>query len=276
VTIEPPPPVAEAGGDQPYRFALPEDQKDRDRLAELGTLAGGLVHEIKNPLGAIGLNVDLLLEACGDGALDPDRSERRLKRIQAGVKHLDHIVRGFLSFARPGKPDWDRIDCNGLIQSLLEEQGPVFEAAEISTSLHGDPDLRAAIGDHHQLKSVILNILLNARDALRERGDDRRILIATRNKGDGIRLVIANNGPPLPEHVAAHLFEPFFSGKEGGTGLGLAIAARLIDLHNGRITVSSDPDQGVSFTIELPTTLGPARSRSELPLPEAEAVVIDD
>lgn len=257
--------------DHVFGFALPDDPKHRDRLAELGTIAGGLVHELKNPLGAIALNVELLLNAFEKTDIDRDKARKRLQRIQAGTNHLQDIVQAFLSFARPGKPDLDKVDVAAVLQEIAEEQQEVLAADDIDFHLHIAEDLSAVPGDAGQLKGAFLNIILNARDALAAdtRPVERRIIIAARNRRQGIRVVIANNGPALSDHAAAHLFDPFFSSKDGGTGLGLAIVARLVELHRGRVTASSNPDQGVSFTIELPTTLGPAKPRTELPAPDA-------
>jgi len=252
----------------PHPFALPEDRAQRDRLAEIGQIAGGLVHELKNPLGAIELNLEMLLDQAANSDFPPDKTERRLRRIAQGTSHLRSIVDGFLAFARPGRPDPDRVDVNALIGEILDEQAEILARAGIAVAYRPVEDLRAVPADPNQLRIVFLNIVLNARDALLEREDDRRLWIVTRNHQHAIRVVIANNGPPLTEKIAAHLFEPFYSGKERGTGLGLAIVRRLVELHGGKIAVSSDPDQGVSFTIELPTELGPARPLHELPLPE--------
>ncbi|TVR13701.1 MAG: sensor histidine kinase [Planctomycetota bacterium] len=254
-----------------FGFALPDDPRQRDRLAELGSIAGGLVHELKNPLGAIALNVELLLDAYAKGDPQPERSKARLQRIQAGTNHLQDIVQSFLSFARPGRPDVDKVDISQLLHHIVDEQRDLLNADRISIAIRVAPDLAAVPGDSGQLRSIFLNIILNARDALRDdpRPIDRQIIIAARNRRHGIRVVIANNGPALNSTAAAHLFDPFFSAKDGGTGLGLAIVARLVELHRGRVTASSNPDQGVSFTIELPTTLGPAQHRTELPAPDA-------
>jgi len=130
--------------------------------------------------------------------------------------------------------------------------------------------------DPQQLRSIFSNIITNAREALSERPGQRKLLIVTRSGQHLARIVIANNGPPLSEAIAAHMFEPFHSTKEDGTGLGLAIVRRLVELHHGTVTVSSDPDQGVSFTCEFPTPLGPAKPRTELPMPAIEAVVRDE
>jgi signal transduction histidine kinase len=259
-----------------WGFALPEDEASRDRLAELGQLAGGLVHELKNPLGAIDLNVAMLLEQCRQEPFDVAKAQKRLARIQASSQHLQDIVTSFLGFARPGRPDRDRVDVNELLRNLLDEQSEVLRVAKIQVSFKPDPDIAAVPADRGQLHSVFLNIVLNARDALLGRCDERKLLVATRARRGRVLVVIANNGPPLTQNAASHLFEPFFSDKENGTGLGLAVVRRLVELHHGTVRVNSDPAQGVSFTIQLPTNLGPAHPRTQLPMPEVEAVVRDE
>lgn len=256
----------------PHGFTLPDD---RDRLADLGRIAGGLVHELKNPLGVILLNTELLeqnLAAIPD-APERERAGKRLKRIHESARTLQATVQSFLSFARPSRPDPEPVDINLLLESLIEDQAELNDQAEVAVTCRIDPYLPQIPGDALHLRSVFLNVLTNAREALSERQGDRRILVVTRSAPELARVVIANNGPPLPERVAARLFEPFTTSKEGGTGLGLAIVRRLVELHHGTVAVSSDKDQGVSFTFEFPTPLGPSKHRIELPLPDVDAVV---
>jgi len=259
-----------------FGFALPEDEAQRDRLAELGQLAGGLVHELKNPIGAIDLNVSMLLDQIQGEALDVDKAGERLRRIGKSSQHLQDIIDSFLSFARPGRPDRDRVDINELLQELLDEQAEVLAAGGVQVTFKPDDNILAVPADRRQLRSIFLNIVLNARDALQEREEDRKLLVATRARRKRVLVVVANNGPALSHNAASHLFDPFFSDKENGTGLGLAVVRRLVELHNGTVRVNSDPSQGVSFTVTLPTYLGPAKARSELPLPEVEAVIRND
>jgi len=258
-----------------FPFALPEDSESRDQLAEVGRIAGGLVHELKNPLGVILLNAELLEQQQPFSAKERERADKRLRRIRDSAEGLSRIIQSFLAFARPSRPDREAIDVNGLLQRLLDEQAEATERAQIKVAFHPDPDLALIPADQQQLRSIFANVLDNAREALGERARDRRLLVVTRHAPGVTRIVIANNGPPLSEDVATHLFEPFHSSKETGTGLGLSIVHRLVELHRGTVTVSSDPDQGVSFTFEFPTPLGPAHPRPPLPMPmpEVEGVV---
>lgn len=257
-------------------FSIPADEASRDHLAALGQIAGGLAHELKNPLGAIELNAQMLQRQFKDPVLDPAKALARIDRILKGTENLKRIVGSFLAYARPGRPDRERVDLNQLLQELLDEQDEVLTAAGVGVSFHPDENLAAVPADRVQLRSVFLNIILNARDAMRDApaGKPRKLLIATRNRSSRrVSVVIANNGPPLSAKAATRLFEPFYSEKEEGTGLGLAIVRRVIELHRGQVKAASDPDQGVSFTIELPTNLGRARVAAQLslaPIREAE------
>ncbi len=253
-------------------FSLPGN----DRLLELGRIAGGLAHEIKNPLGVVSLNADLLREQVArtlPEGVEREKMLRRLGRISESTRSLQAIVQSFLQFARPGRPDPEAVDINSVIQKLIEEQSEANEADAVTVAFRPDDGLAAVPADAAQLAAVFRNILVNAREALRQRPDGRHILIATRGAHGTVRVVMANNGPAILERVAAHLFQPFTSDKENGTGLGLAIVRQLVEMHHGTIHVSSDKDAGVSFTIELPTPLGPAKPRGELPMPAVEAVV---
>jgi len=258
-----------------FGFTVPTD---RDRLAELGSIAGGLVHELKNPIGVILLNAELMLNQLSP-SLPPaerEREEKRLRRIVDAARNVRAVVQSYLCFARPGQPDPDAVDVNGLLRTLLDEQAETLAGTRISLSFHPDENLALLAADVQHLRSIFLNIISNAIDALALRRDDRRLLVVTRSAPQLVRVVIANNGPPFDERIAAHLFQPFTSSKEEGTGLGLAIVQRLVELHHGTVTASSDKAQGVSFTLEFPTALGPAKARTELPLPSVEAQVRED
>ena len=157
-------------------FSLPEN----DRLVELGRIAGGLVHEIKNPLGVVSMNADLLREQVGrvmPAGAERDKMERRLGRISESVRSLQAIVSSFLQFARPGRPDAAAVDLNAVIHRLIEEQSEANTADRVQVAFHPDEGLAAVPADPAQLAAVFRNILVNAREALAGRATDRRILI---------------------------------------------------------------------------------------------------
>jgi signal transduction histidine kinase len=239
--------------------------EQQDHLAELGRIAGPLVHELKNPLGVILLNAELMAKDLPRlPEAERERVAKRLRRIDASARNLQMVVQSFLAYARPVRPEPGAIDLNIELRRVLDEQHEALAAAAIEVHFHPDPALCLVPGDRGHLRSIFTNIIVNARDALLERPTGRRLVVLTRTAQNASRVVIANNGPPLGEGVAARLFEPFTSTKEHGTGLGLAIVRRLVEMHNGTVAVSSDKDQGVSFTCEFPTPLGPSLAQGEI------------
>jgi signal transduction histidine kinase len=247
-------------------FSLPSDGLD-----DLARVAGPLVHELKNPIGAVLMNAELLRGDLGAiPAADRDRFARRLARIEDSARALQLTVQSFLAFARPVRSEPAAIDLNRELERLLDDEDEALRGAGIEVVFHPDRALCLVPGDRGHVRSIFANILANARDALRERDAGRRLIVLTRRAQGASRVVIANNGPPLPEVVAARLFEPFVSSKEEGTGLGLAIVRQLMALHGGTISATSDPEQGVSFTCEFPTPLGPSLTQGELPPPTSD------
>ncbi|MHC5067163.1 MAG: histidine kinase dimerization/phospho-acceptor domain-containing protein, partial [Planctomycetota bacterium] len=147
-------------------FQLPDDEASRDRLAELGQLAGALVHELKNPLGAIELNLEMLSnQVVSDQPIDRERMTTRLTRVQTACEHLRGIISSYLDFARPGRPDRERVDVNALLRQLLDDQSDVLAQADIQVVLRSDDNLAAVPADHRHLYAAFLNIILNAHDA---------------------------------------------------------------------------------------------------------------
>ena len=228
------------------------------------------MHELKNPLGVIALNQQLLARQVASQYPDDVKLQQRLERIAISTTQLQEIIDAFLDFARPGRPDPDRIDINAVMQEAIDQFHERMQDDEIAYTFHPSKDLNAVPADPRHIRSIFSNIIGNACDALHAKDGERRIVILARNRTGRVSIVIANNGPALAPGAAANLFDPFHSSKSHGTGLGLAIVKRLVELHRGRVWVNSDPDQGVSFTIELPTNLGPAQGLESLPMPEVE------
>ena len=245
-----------------------------ERLAELGTMTGGLAHEIKNPLSTVGLNVQLIQEDVADaekalaalpggaaltGSLE--RVSRRLEGLNRETARLRQILDDFLRFA--GRIKLDRADCdiNTVVEELADFFAPQAEAAGVRLRV----DCRASPGVLHAdaglLKQAMLNLTLNATQAL-ERGRKQapgateappgEVILATARDGDTVRVTVTDTGPGMPPEVRDRIFEPYFSGRRGGSGLGLPTTRRIVEEHGGGITVMSEPGRGTRFTLELP------------------------
>lgn len=244
-----------------------------ERLAELGTLTGGLAHEIKNPLSTVGLNVQLLQEdvqeLSRDGGLSEahhdglGRVQRRLGALSRETQRLRDILEDFLRFAGRVELDPQPTDLHVMIGELIDFFEPQARQAGINlrTQLSAKPSI--VVADAPLLKQALLNLLINASQAIaqaREKnlphgGADELIVRTERGKslgGDVFRIHVTDTGPGMEPAVAEKVFQPYFSTKRGGTGLGLPTSRRIVEEHQGHITVHSDPGRGTDFTITLP------------------------
>lgn len=229
------------------------DEKARraEQLAFAGTLAGGLIHEIKNPLNSLNLNLQLLAEDWRHAKTPEER--RALKRIQVlqgETRRLAGILDDFLGFVRGHRLTLTECDLNKVIDEVLTFLAPEMESRAIGvrTSLGPLPVLRL---DSGLIKQVLLNLLLNAEQAMEE-GRSREIIVRTALVDGGVRLDLIDTGKGIPPENLPKVFEAFFSTRKGGTGLGLPTARRIIEEHGGHISVHSEVGRGSCFTIALP------------------------
>jgi signal transduction histidine kinase len=217
-----------------------------EKLAALGQLAAGIAHEIRNPLTSINILIHSLRES-----LSSKNSHREdLKVIEEEIDRINEIVDQFLRFARPSPPLLEKAEVPTIFEETLQLLRPQVEKQRISVQKNFR-SLPPITIDKEQMKQVVLNLLLNAIQAMPEGGRLRLSgKIPTGNQW--IQLSIQDSGIGIPPQDMDKLFDPFFSTREGGIGLGLSIAHRIIDQHNGRIEVESTPDKGTLFTIWLP------------------------
>ncbi|MBI1375073.1 MAG: two-component sensor histidine kinase [Phycisphaera sp.] len=234
-----------------------------ERLAELGTLTGGLAHEIKNPLSTIGLNLQLLRESIGDLDLPDHHASRLLNRLDAVTGESDRlreILEDFLSFAGRVRLDPQPHDVNELIMQLVDFYNPQADASGVQLRTKLSPATGAARVDRTLLKQALLNLLINATQAMVEAryadkphgGSTDLIIRSEPVDEDSIALHVIDTGPGIDPDVQAKIFRPYFTTKKGGTGLGLATTRRIIEEHGGSVTVHSEAGRGSDFQINLP------------------------
>jgi signal transduction histidine kinase len=227
--------------------------KERDRLAALGEMSAGLAHEIRNPLGAIKASAQFLAEP-GDGA--PGASREFLDIIVEEVDRLNRVVSSFLDYARPSSlASTDPIDANATIERTIQLLTPQI-GANVECALELGKNLPAVRIDPERLRQVLINLALNAVQAMEGKG---KLLVRTvaRSSRDAahphwVEMHVIDNGPGIPEKIRANLFVPFVTTKERGTGLGLAISQRIVSAAGGVIEARSTPGRGTTFVVRLP------------------------
>jgi len=216
-----------------------------DRLATVGELAAGLAHELRNPLAGISGALHVL-----GSQFQPDDDRRALLAdLQSQIARMNRTLTDLLRHARPEKPQRLLVEINGVLEQSLKflPRGGIEVIRRLDSSL---PPVSA---DPNLLHQALLNILVNARQAMPHGG---RLTIETHalpGNGRPVQIRITDTGVGIADDQIARIFQPFFTTKAQGTGLGLAIAARVVEEHGGRITVESVVGKGTAFTIALPT-----------------------
>ncbi|MBI1370201.1 MAG: two-component sensor histidine kinase [Planctomycetes bacterium] len=241
---------------------LEQRARSAERLAELGTLTGGLAHEIKNPLSTIGLNLQLLGESVRDADLPAPLGPRLNKRIQAladETHRLKGILEDFLAFAGRMRLDPQPVEVNKLVEQLVDFYLAQAQASGVQLRTQLDPEAGTVPLDPTLFKQALLNLLINATQAMVEarysdkpHGGASDLILRTERTRDGVAVHVIDTGPGIDADTQAKIFHPYFSTKKGGTGLGLPTARRIIEEHAGHLTVHSDPGQGSDFTLHIP------------------------
>jgi signal transduction histidine kinase len=216
----------------------------KNRLADLGQIASHVAHEVRNSLVPVTLYMSLLRRRLSDDSGSCDI----LEKIASGFTAVDSCVNDLLHFAADRDPRWEWLDMRRLLAELLDSLRPQLEAQHIQATIDLPTPfhLRA---DREMLRRALLNLCLNAMDAMPDGGT---LSIAAYQAPGGIELEVADTGPGLTDDARRRAFEPFFSTKSHGTGLGLTIVSRIVEVHGGTCIAQNCPDGGAAFTLRFP------------------------
>jgi signal transduction histidine kinase len=231
---------------------------DRRQYAELAELAGSFIHEIKNHLSTLGLNLQLLAEELAEPQTQRERRAlNRTSRLQNECQRLVELSNDFLRFARIKELDFQPASLSQVVEELVEFFEPTARQSNIEIECYLPADLPRVRLDRELFKQALLNLLLNAQQAMPSGGHVtiQAKPIADLQVGDPksvIELCVIDTGKGMSPEVVARAFEPFFSTRSGGTGLGLATARKIVEAHGGRIELESAEGRGTKFTIRLP------------------------
>ncbi|MBY0521759.1 MAG: two-component sensor histidine kinase [Gemmataceae bacterium] len=223
-----------------------------EQYVELAELAGGFIHEIKNHLSTLGLNLQLLAEDFQDPQSQRERRAlERVQRVQSECQRLVDVSNDFLRFARVKDLECVTTNLGALIEEMTDFFSPTARQANIDIKCYIPADLPQVSLDGDLFKQAILNLMLNAQQAM-ENGGELTIQAEKLADSAAIELSLIDTGQGMTDEVKAKVFRPFFSTKPGGNGLGLPTTRKIVQAHGGTIAVQSELGRGTKFTIRLP------------------------
>ena len=220
-----------------------------ERLATLGQVAGGVAHELRNPLNVVKTSVYYLLNARNP---TPEKKAEHLHRIERHVTLADNVISALSSFARMPVPDLRPIAVESLVREALEINPP---GDEVEVALESLPGLPHVLGDGDQLRIALGNLIRNARDAMPQGG---RLTIRGCAVDGAVEVSVIDTGLGIEAKDLARIMEPLYSTKARGLGLGLAIARSIVEKNQGSLRVASEPGRGSTFTIRLTASASPS------------------
>jgi signal transduction histidine kinase len=237
------------------RVAMEGALREKDRLASLGVLAAGVAHEVNTPLTGISSYAQLLLAETG--ADDPRRA--LLEKVEKQTFRASRIVSNLLEFARAPGRDRRPVELAALIGDTAELLRERLSAKHVELAWRPPAEPVTVFGSEGELQQVFTNLMMNAIDAMSERGGGRLSLALERERG-WARASVADQGPGIPPENREAIFQPFFTTKrgQGGTGLGLSICVGIVEQHGGRLGFENLAAGGCRFTVELPLEAEPA------------------
>jgi hypothetical protein len=227
-----------------------------EKLSAIGELSAGLAHEIKNPLAGIKGAIEIIRE----GVPEDNPHRGILGEVLSEVSRIDRIVMSLLSYAKPKKLDFVKVELGNLIRNVISFLRNLADGKRIILRFVGPQEVPWLNADENEIKQLFLNLILNSIEALPEGGEVViHLEVLPENR---LRVEVSDNGPGIPSENLSHVFRPFFTTKIEGTGLGLATCKQIVAEYGGDIQVQSEVGKGTRFTIELPISLATARTLS--------------
>jgi signal transduction histidine kinase len=225
--------------------------KRSQRLEYVGTMAAALAHEVRNPLSTMRINLQLLQEDFREpaNALE-QRTLKRARLLLGEVQRLDGIVGDFLKLVRGYELNPETLDLELLVTELLSFLEAENARLGIQVRFSPDPSARMVTGDRSHLRTALMNLVVNAQQAMAGTGGE--LLVETRGRERDVEIHITDTGPGIPLELHEKIFVPWFSTKTGGTGLGLPMTRRIVEELGGELTMHSEPGHGTRFTVRVP------------------------
>jgi PAS domain S-box-containing protein len=232
------------------------------RLSAIGRLTSGVAHEVKNPINAIVVHLEVLRQKMKE--IDPD-TRRHVDVISSEIQRLDRVVQTLVDFTRPVELRLNDMDMRKLVEDVVSLASPAAEKHNVLIEREAAPDLLLVRIDTDLVKQALLNIVLNGVQAMPDGGTLR---LTVKRDGDNALLSVRDQGAGIPENIRDKIFNLYFTTKTGGSGIGLAMAYRVVQLHHGSVEFTSIIDHGTTFYLRFP--LAEAAANGDMPVATKE------
>jgi len=226
------------------------DRRLVEQYAEIAWLAGGLAHEIKNPLSTIRMNMELLAEDFRDSNAPRDRrAMKKIELVQQECRRLQELLDHFLQFAKANRLNLQPSDLSAQVRRVLDFYRPKARQSGVEIADYLAGSLPTVLLDREAFHGAMLNLLLNAEQAMPGGG---QLVVHTYGTPDGVAVELIDSGCGMDDETHEKVFDAFFSTKRGGSGLGLPTVRKIVEGHGGRIRLQSEPGRGTQVTLYLP------------------------
>ena len=233
--------------DTEEKLVMRERRSQADRILAMQTMSAGLAHEVRNPLNAAKLQLELLERRLHRNGPDP-RLIEPTELAQSEIERLTTLLNEFLVFARPPELHSQEHDVVAIARQVVDLEQVAAQQRGVTLALDAEPAQVLAEVDAAKLHQLVLNLVRNGAEAVTAGG---HVTVGVRVDDERCLIRVADDGPGIPDHVKPRIYEPFFSTKEGGTGLGMSIVHSLVSLHGGAIDLETGP-RGTTFEVTIP------------------------
>jgi PAS domain S-box-containing protein len=226
----------------------------QDKMASLGRVAAGLAHEIRNPLSGINMYLSALEGLLADPGRAADTA-KVLDSIKSASAKIEGVIKRVLDFSKPNAPRMGWMNVNSVIEEALELSSVTLRKAGITLEKNLESGLPLCFADSQLISQVLLNLITNAAQALRECQGERRLSVGSSLEKDSLLISVADSGPGVPMDLREKIFDPFFSIKREGSGIGLSLCHRIVTDHGGSLKIGVSKWEGAEFIVEIPAVV---------------------
>ena len=223
----------------------------QDKMTSLERVAAGIAHEIRNPLSGINIYLNTL-EKIYERAESLDKVKQILRQVKSASNKIESVIRRVMDFSKPGAPKFVLTDINKPIEEAIELSSVTFRKRGIKIEKALAEGLLLCQADARLIEQVVLNLITNAAEAMKEMDGDKRIKVTSSVENDSIQVRVSDSGTGVSPEEEDKIFDPFYGTKNGSTGIGLSIARRIVTDHGGILRVSGSEWGGAEFIIEIP------------------------